>query len=549
MDNVLADLRCLDNLISSLRRNDPMGFYELETEDKIVQVNGRDVVCKFLTRVTVIPSMAIAFWKANPFKIASADATHLSNVFGGVLNTIGAMDGDKKRLTLFLCVCPCENKENWTNSLQNARDYLFANDIHMLISDRDKGLLAADEILPNCVHTFCSVHIARNVGLGSNTGYHDIAAVAKAPTMRAYEGALAGLLEKFEKSKAGLGEKLRDVANEFCTAQLLLNQGNDENLPFVTNYGVTSNNISEQENGALNEIRHLPYTRLVLQFMSRMESITNDRRRTLDSLVGKVAVLPSAMNVVAAQAKEVRESHFFVRYRSSSESATVFCSWDVVRLDAKGATEINHTVQLFPLAEKWQDRIQCACNYFLAKGIPCKHASAVLAYCAASINVAKSFLRTHIKNDKVRELFNGMNDPRWYAPGFHLEVNRQMYAAVPPLLPPYEDLGSDELLFPFTSVSKLPGSTKQRQAHDEVMRRREYLRTLTEDVDERSLPDEMWHQYLLFTYLNQQFPEKRIQCSTCNMYGHRAPKCKQAAAAQVLLVSPGIQRRLANTTK
>ena len=110
---------------------------------------------------TITPS---ASEKANPFKIASADATHLRNVFGGVLNTIGAMDCDKKLFTSFLCGFLVRKKK--LDAFAPERVCLFAN----------IKLLAADEILPNCVHTFCSVQIARNVGLGSNTGHDNIAA-------------------------------------------------------------------------------------------------------------------------------------------------------------------------------------------------------------------------------------------------------------------------------------------------------------------------------------------------------------------------------------
>lgn len=175
-DVVFQDLCCLEFLTSWLQERDPEGFYQVEKELKNVEYDGRMVECPFLTRVTVISSMAKHVWTMSPFKVASADATHLTNIFGGVMNTIGSFDGNQRRITLALSISACENRDNWEQLFQTAMSNLFVNDIHLLISDRDKGLIAADDVLPNCVHSFCAVHIARTLGLANNAGYHDITA-------------------------------------------------------------------------------------------------------------------------------------------------------------------------------------------------------------------------------------------------------------------------------------------------------------------------------------------------------------------------------------
>lgn len=482
-DVVFQDLCCLEFLTSWLQERDPEGFYQVEKELKNVEYEGRMVECPFLKRVTVIPSMAKHFWTMSPFKVASADATHLTNVFGGVMNTIGSFDGNQRRITLALSISACENRDNWEQLFQTAMSNLFVNDIHLLISDRDKGLIAADDVLPNCVHSFCAVHIARNLGLANNAGYHDITGLAKAATVEEYEDRLRMLGEKYGKSKPSLVSQLEELSTKFCTSKLLMNEGKNASLPFETNFGITSNNISEQENSALGEVRSLPYTAAILEFLSRMEALMHERRVSLSSLKAQnYSVVRSAVETVASQAKQMRETGFRVEFRSCNSEGNVFTSWNVLRRGEDNSIVECHPVQLFPLAEKWHERIRCSCNHFLATGIPCRHASSVLAYCASSINTANSFLVT--------------------------------------------------------------GSTKQVDMHHNILAREEYVRKLETCIDEDKLPRELWHQYLIFKYLNEEHPEKHVTCSSCSLRGHRADGCKQSTAVTALYRSTVFKEKL-----
>lgn len=543
MDTTLQDLSVLEASIRYLQLNDAGGFYSCQVVTQTLDHGEGDIHVKYLKRVIVIPSMSVQIWKVNPFKFASADAAHLENVFGGVIQTIGCMDGEKRRITLILAITPVENKENWEWVLSLANEHVFQNDIHMLMSDRDKGLQSADWILRGCVHTHCSVHLARNFGLGNAAGYAAMSALAKAPT----EGAYTSRLSEVCGSDTTLRRRIEEVADSFVTAKLLQKFGTSLEYKFITNYGVTSNNISEQENFGLNCMRNLPYTEGLLAFLRRLETLANDRRQTLKRMhENNAEVVPWVLNAVVEGAKELRSHVYNVVYRSSSESGRVFTSWDV-RQESVGGKSVTYPVQLFPLAERWVDRIKCSCNYFVATGYPCKHASLVLSYCAATADVGKGFLSSHIRADNVRNFFRNMGDPRWYAPAYHVRVNMAMYEGCPPSLPSLNDLHLDarnNLLLPFPHVSKRPGSKKQVQKNQQIASQIHNVRLLTEYIDEKALPDDLWHQYMIFQHLHKDYPDRHVQCSICNLLGHRADSCKQAQAATAVRTSAEFLRRL-----
>ena len=245
----LEDLACLASLLEQLKVCDPSGIYQLETVNRQMVVEDRAVDLTYLKSVHVIPSMAISYWRHNPMKLASVDATFGHTVLGGTFNTVNGIDGNMQRLTMMLSIVPVENKENWLRTFELSLHHLFDDELSMVISDRDKGLTAAEEIFPSAVHARCAVHIARNIGLGNGEGLRDITALAKAPTRSKFEAILNGISQKYQGKD--IVERVQELVPLFCTHSLLERFGKDSVYSFITNYGITSNNASEQENSGL----------------------------------------------------------------------------------------------------------------------------------------------------------------------------------------------------------------------------------------------------------------------------------------------------------
>lgn len=538
IDDGLEDLSCLEDLVTQLRQHDKEGYFDLQVENKPTQIHdGRIINLSYLRRLTIIPGAAKMMWKSNPFKLASADATHMHTRFGGVCNTIGTIDGERRHFTLMLVLVSVENRDNWLATLEAAKQYLFEGSPSMIVSDRDKGLLAVEDVFPQCVHSNCAVHIARNVGLTSRAGVQAVTGLAKASNSASFHARLRGIEVTYGSKVKQEIEKRVDL---FCTHRLLSLYGGKKGS-FITNFHVVSNNISESENFGLLEVRRKTFCRAVIAFLERMEAQINERRQTLraDAEAGKV-ILPSIIRDMANEAESIRRSGFMATLKSWSDSATPFTSWEVgCRSLTPQSEHDSYRVQLFPKASNWQDRIRCTCNNYIASGRPCAHASFVLFQCEAMKHQRNAVLTDKIKNESSRSLFTHVDCETWFHPGYGVAANVEMYAAAPLLIPSYSDLlqaSRDKLLLPYPEIPCAPGSTKQKQHHDNIQRQKHY-HTILRNIPEDGLPVEMFHQMRTYKHLQDLCSETHITCSRCGLQGHNIINCKQCYSLNTILTS------------
>lgn len=531
----LNDLCMLQNVVNALQAQDPAGYYAVELEEKIMNVGdlGQGVRCNYLKRLMVLPSMAIKFWKENPLKIVSADATHLKGPFGGVANTFAGMDGCNKRLTMMLCITDVENGDNWEAASKVAIEKVFEQDTELLMSDRDKGLMAAGELF-QCVHAHCAIHIARNLAMG-RTGNGDITALAKAPTKALYTWVLNNIKEKYEQSKPNVDKKLDELAPLFCTSHLLDSFSMKENSKFVTNYGITSNNISESENSGLNKIRHLPYSQLLIAFLLRMIQQFKERRHDYAKMLeDNCKIVTPVYKEVELLANKMVKKKYNARLISCIEGDSPTCTWLVSKHSVGQTTPIKvHTVQFAPKEALWTSRIICPCRYFLSTGKPCQHAAFVLLQCTATKGHRNTTIES-IKDAFLKGTLTNMADECWYAPAFHTQRCFDMYGFEPKPLPVLEDmamLSTNNMLLPFPKLGKKPGATRQAKQASEILQNENNDEDEDDDdEDDYENPDSLlsmddWHNKICTLYVAEHSPERHSHCQHCGLPGHKADKC------------------------
>lgn len=540
----MEDLACLASILNQLKAYDPLGVYQLETVTKRMVLAHKEVDVTYMKAAHIIPSMSIEYWKKNPMKIASVDATFGRTVLGGTFNTVNGIDGNMQRLTMMLSIVPVENKENWLRTFELSMQHLFDDEISMVISDRDKGLIAAEEILPHAVHARCAVHIARNIGLGSGEGLRDVTALAKAPTRSKFEAILSAVSEKYQGKN--VVEKLRDLVPVFCTHSLLDRYGKDHQYAFVTNYGITSNNASEQENSGLRTVRDLPYSQAVVAFMERLQKQFHVRRQqTYRWLSEGNLVVPHAVERAVEESKKLTRARFVVRLTSWLPSPRHVCTFKVFKdlITDQSVTATQLTILFRPTALLWQQRIVCPCCEYIATGIPCPHASYIISHCAATRSIVGSQIN-EIIDDELKAFMCDLKSIVWYAPVFHTEVIKAMYEVDVSILPSWTDaitLSQNNFLMPF-GVPRKPGSRKQSLQNDEIVNRE------NEDFGEihsRSIDD--LHAHLTMTYLESLSENERPhRCSLCGLVGHRASTCKQSDVGYALIHSKLFQKYVTN---
>ncbi|KAH9131722.1 hypothetical protein LEN26_007644 [Aphanomyces euteiches] len=109
--------------------------------------------------------------------VLALDACHLKTKDKGTLYVASMLTGNFDVLIVGMAISNAserENKADWTWFLQTlveALPCLTTSSTLVVVSDRDKGLIpAVCEVLPSAHHSFCSVHIKRNVTSRFGTG-------------------------------------------------------------------------------------------------------------------------------------------------------------------------------------------------------------------------------------------------------------------------------------------------------------------------------------------------------------------------------------------
>ena len=109
----------------------------------------------------------------NCFRFLSLDGAHLRSRFKTILQVTAIRDGNNEVYPLAWALTESENEDSWrwllnnllrhTPSLGHSNSQVLSKASPVVISDRDKGLLAADELLTGCHRAYCCFHIRQNM--------------------------------------------------------------------------------------------------------------------------------------------------------------------------------------------------------------------------------------------------------------------------------------------------------------------------------------------------------------------------------------------------
>ena len=229
----------------------------------------------------------------------SLDAAHLKGVIKGTLYVATVKNGADETLPIaFGLAIANENYVGWKNFLEglseacpmiaqdNPQQRCFPYKMFSFVSDRDKGLLeAVKQIFPNNHHSYCCVHIARNVKQPYGiTASFLIPKICKTFSVRKEQY----LMEKLNKIKPAAYQYVNNI-DPTCWRSTCWITNENNNLP--PRYGVVTSNMSESINNMLNKARicNWLYTiHNIIDIMIRTIYESNKKYKGKNGIIGKV---------------------------------------------------------------------------------------------------------------------------------------------------------------------------------------------------------------------------------------------------------------------
>ena len=418
---------------------DPEGFYYLSLKPLAYPVNNVvDIKSKHMFEYFIIIPSATRKFFATGNRVLVIDGCHMYSKWDGILLAAVGFDGEHQNVVLALALVPIENKHYWEiffHSLTAA----FSN-IHMVISDKAKGLQSIrhyisatagkfhrnsevnnkNEVIPPTVYALCSLHCKRNSkfkGLNSDAQFNGL---ARAATIAEFNIRF-DKLKQATKATPKICEYIEEHKDDFTYVGLAEKQG------LKTNYGQVSSNPVEQCNAHMKNLRSCGPVTLCRNYLLELGARFTERHRQAQEFIDKqkLSVVPHALSSVKASADRMKKnkwnSHIQNILQGYDEAGVEFQKVTYVVSLAQSA--IQFVVQLISLpsrSRKWFENVLCDCNYTLANGYPCRHASLCLVY---------PKLLDRNNTVQIASLFR-YDLSRWYSPVYHTNVMLEQYNKV-----------------------------------------------------------------------------------------------------------------------
>ena len=151
---------------------------------------------------------------AHTTKVSGLDACHIKAMYGGALLVMTALDGNGQIFPVALGVAEGENSATWTWFLAHVKSALEIEDDRngLFLSDREKGIdISLNAVFPRAAHSFCVVHIGKNVKTRFKTSLDGVSfKAACAGTQKAFRDAIEEM--KAVNRAAGLHVEQIDLA-------------------------------------------------------------------------------------------------------------------------------------------------------------------------------------------------------------------------------------------------------------------------------------------------------------------------------------------------
>jgi zinc finger SWIM domain-containing protein 3 len=316
---------------------------------------------RFVRCFVAFKAVTAAFERCVPAVVI--DATHLKNIFKGMLLAAVTKDPNGQMVLLAYAIVPAEDADNWKYFLNQLKSChtSFAERSFLIMSDRDKGISSAIEYaLPHCIQVNCLKHMARNMRSALKVKENVIWKASTCKTKKEYDEFVASLTPEVQNYFKKLDP--RNFADFALT------------LP---RFGFYTSNLAESFNSLIEQARSDPVSKLAERIHVYWMTAWFDRSK------GKFQEL--AQTKVLQSIPEARKLQVFM---SSEHSGLV--------VDGKFQFIVH-------LNKKF-----CECLEFQHNGIPCIHAIAVCLVCKKE---PEKYIRSVLKAKSFAKLYRGSIPP------------------------------------------------------------------------------------------------------------------------------------------
>ncbi|MCO5576240.1 hypothetical protein L7F22_030049 [Adiantum nelumboides] len=286
------------------------------------------------------------------------DGTFLTSKYLGALLTATGIDAMGALFPIAFGVVDAENEDNWVWFLQNVRDCMASVNAITFVSDKQKGLLQAVELVfTGCEHAYCMRHLDANLKKKCNNGefIRLFWVAAYASTTIDYDETILGM------------KAISPVATEYLLSMSPPSHWATTHFK-GKRYGHLTSNIAESLNSWLLEARDKPIISMLdiirRQLTAWFYARGREGKKVYESLGDR-----AQFALVANVEKNLREVGNRARqYRILPSSDTVF-----EILTSKRTCVVDVRTRL------------CSCNKWQTFEIPCAHAVAAILFKRESV--------------------------------------------------------------------------------------------------------------------------------------------------------------------
>ena len=299
-------------------------------------------------------------------KFMAVDGTFLKARFVQTLLLAVGIDANGNILLLAWGIVESENESSWRYFLEHLKKAIPESESMTLISDRDKGLLAADAVMGNGVaRAFCCFHLKENFCKRFTRGLEPYFwQIAHAKTSDSYEEAVSQLREL----SVAAANYLTNINRALWVTAFFPGQS----------YGHKTSNIVESMNKVLKQERELP----ILDLLNEIWLYTMNQR---------------AQRYQTARMQEEQQNwtDFALGQLTISRSWTRRNTVNMANDRLFIVQQINNKQFVVNLEAR-----TCTCGHYQENGIPCGHALSSIHHLGQSANtyISDAFAITTLRN-------------------------------------------------------------------------------------------------------------------------------------------------------
>ncbi|XP_022570698.1 protein FAR1-RELATED SEQUENCE 4-like [Brassica napus] len=225
-------------------------------------------------------------------KVLIVDATHLKNVYGGVLIVAAAQDPDHHTYPIAFGVADGEKNDSWMWFMEQLKSVIGDVPGLVFLSDRNKSLInAVGAVFPQAAHGYCIWHLSQNVK-GHVRNHRDTCAFKFMECAHAYTVAeFLNLYDAFRRRYPSAAEYLDKNVEERKWARCYF-EGD--------RYNVDTTNSVESFNGVIKEARKFTLLPMFDVIIAKMAEWFNKHRK-------EAAEIPPTLKLVPIVETEIKK--------------------------------------------------------------------------------------------------------------------------------------------------------------------------------------------------------------------------------------------------